>query len=248
MRPGDQAPAVAAPDVSGSTVEDKPGPWVSTKPPPGASSAARQVTQRPHGWVEVLIESTFTDNVRDGTVEDDYLVLSTTTGGVTTTTCRFSRVNVVTDQVGPDVRTRGQTKIVDGGSHITWQLSFTDTGGQVTKQVGATALNSDGSGAQSVTTTTPDGSGIQEHMQWTDAANATRRTETSDSDGNTTQVDNSTVSSSGNGAWQTVGVPPTRYNDPSVDALPPPFGPRGPVIVSDVIDQLQPTPPTTPSS
>jgi hypothetical protein len=224
-----------------------PAQWVSVPPPPGASSAVRRVTPRPDGALEIERESTFTDRVRDGQVLDDYIIWSTAKDDVTTINCQFNRVDVASNEVGPSSKPKGRATVIDGGTHLTWQLSFTDSSGHVTRQAGATVLNADGSGAQSVTTTRSDDSGTQEHIQWTDVANATRRTETSDADNNT-RVDTGVVSSTDCGAWAAVAASPIRYNDPSQDLIPPPYGPRGPVFGGDVIDMTAPPPSTSPGS
>jgi hypothetical protein len=189
-------------------------------------------------------------------IVDEHTDTTTTANGTTTVTSAYVRNHHTPDIGGVGSISTAHTTIVGSNVHLSWNLSFTDSQGLVTLQVGATARTMDGlvelSGVQSVSTTYPDGTATQVHIQWSRPSltgDAIRRTEKFDANNNiTTTVDHAW--SSGNGPWNTSGAQPQVYDDdPSLDALPPPFGPMGPVLGGDpifVMDEPPPTPPTPP--
>jgi hypothetical protein len=192
--------------------------------------------------------STFANDVE---IVDEHTDTTTTANGTTTVKSSYLRKH---DTGGVGSASTGQTTIVGSNLHLTWQLSFTDSQGLVTRQVGATAVTMDRvvevTGVQSVSTSYPDGTATQIHIQWSRPSltgDAIRRTEKTDANNNTTTtVDHAW--SSGNGPWQTSSTLTQVYGaDPSLDALPPPFGPLGPVIGGDAIFAMNEPPPTAPA-
>jgi hypothetical protein len=224
-----------------------------TIPPYGAISAIRyyQVVGDAIQWWRI---STYSSGAQ---IVDEHTDTSTTANGATTISSKYSRTHYIGEIDGsPSTQSTGHTTIVGSSLHLTWQLHFTDSQGLVTHQNGATAQTFEGvvqeTGVQSVTTGYPDGTATQIHIQWSRPSltgDAIRRTQVTDPNNNTTTISDHAWSS-GNGPWQTSGAQPTRYDDdPSLDALPPPFGPMGPVIGGDpifVMNEPPLTPPTPP--
>jgi hypothetical protein len=207
-----------------------PGSWASTGP-----NRTTRVTQRGDGSTETNTITTFAD----GQVLDDHVLTVQTKGGIKTLFCIFSRRHVITNKVGPSVSTKGRTKIIDDGKQITWRLTFTDTAGLLTNEEGATTLDPDGTGSQKVTTTYHDGSGKSERYEWSALDGAVGQVETFGADGATIKTTDSSFSSSdGGGPWVDENAHQDASDDGSQwDTIPPPHGPRGPVIGGDLIDE-----------
>lgn len=237
------------------------GQWEPTTPPFGATRATK-MSQPVGGGGAILTTRISNFNtfpavpgnppVDDTQVVDEHTDTTATANGTTTVKSTYLRNHERPGE--PNNVSTGHTTIVGSNLHLTWQLSFTDSQGLVTRQVGATAVTMDRvvelAGVQSVSTSHPDGTATQIHIQWSRPSltgDAIRRTEKTDANNNTTTtVDHAW--SSGNGPWQTSGAQPQVYDDdPSLDALPPPFGPLGPVIGGDPIFVMDEPPPTAPA-
>jgi len=208
--------------------------WETADSPPG-TTAVRKVTVRGDGSTDTTKITTY----GDGQVIDGHTLTITTADGVRTLVCDFDRTLDITARVGPTLRAKGHTAIVDDGKKITWRMTFTGTDGNETDQSGSTVLNPDGSGTQKIDTSfAVDGSGQTDEITWKVTTNAACHTEKFDTNGNTISSHDGVLASIEGGAWVDTTTPPDVRDDGAAqDVAPPPYGPRGPVIGGDLIDQ-----------
>jgi hypothetical protein len=206
------------------------GPGWESAASSSGTTAVKKVTVRSDGSTDTTKITTY----GDGQLIEGYTLVVTTANGVRTFACDYDRRHYITDKIGPSVHAKGRTKITDSGTKIEWRTAFLDTDGHETDQRGTASFNPDGSGKQVISTTyAVDGSGQSDTVTWTTTTEASCHTEKFDTNGETQSVSDRTLTSEGGGAWVDTAARPD--DGTQQDTLPPPYGPRGPVLAGDLI-------------